>query len=462
MSKKNKKSKKKAVNFETLTQLNLNAAGIDIGSEEIWVSIPSDRDDEPVRCFESFTPCLHELASWLVSCRIDTVAMESTGVYWIPLYDILEKAGIEVYLVNAHHVKNVPGRKSDIEDCQWLQQLHTYGLLHRSFIPEKSIRKIRDLDRHRGTLNKYRSAHIQHMQKAMHIMNIQLDNVISDITGNTGMKIIRSIIKGERDPKKLATYRDRRCKNDASVIEKSLQGNYEEEYIFQLKQAVELYDYYTQKMIECDREMEKYYQSLPALVDPDEKPMPPAKKDSHSKNTPDFDLRSHLYRITGVDLTQVPGLNALTVQNALTETGADMNRFPTDKHLTSWLRLAPNQKKSGGKVLSSKTLKTKNRANLAFRQAAQSLHHSKSALGAYYRRMQARLGAPKAITATAHKLARIYYHMLKEQKEYVDLGEDYYIEKNKQLEIKRLYNKALKFGFYMTPIEESLLQTPLT
>ena len=458
MSKKNKKSKKKAVNIEALKQLNLNAAGIDIGSEEIWVSVPQDRDDEPVRCFDSFTSSLHNLAAWLISCRIDTAAMESTGIYWIPLFDILENAGIEVYLVNAHHVKNVPGRKSDIEDCQWLQQLHTYGLLRRSLVPEKSIRKIRDLDRHRGMLGKYRSAHIQHMQKAMHIMNIQLDNVISDITGMTGMKIIRAIIKGERDPKKLAVHRDARCKNDASVIEESLQGNYEDEYIFQLRQAVELFDYYTQKIFECDQEMEKYYQALPTQIDSDEKPMLPGKKTSHIKNAPDFDLRSHLYRIAGVDFTQVPGLNVLTVQTVLTESGADVNRFATEKHFSSWLCLAPRHKKSGGKILSSKTMKTKNRANLAFRQAAQSLHHSKSALGAYYRRMHARLGPEKAITATAHKLARIFYQMLKEQKEYVDLGQDYYIQKNKERELNRLRKKALKLGFYITPMEENALQ----
>jgi transposase len=380
--------------------------------------------------------------------------MESTGVYWIPLYDVLEKKGFKVYLVNARQLKNVPGRKTDVLDCQWLQQLHTYGLLTASFRPEQQIRTLRDLNRHRDTLIAYRASHIQHMQKALHLMNIQLDNVITDITGLTGMMIIRSILAGERNPDVLARYRDRRCKSSREVIEKSLEGTYEPEHLFALRQNLELYEYYTEKIKECDREIENLYETIPPKVDDQEKPLPPAqlKHLRSQKHEPEFDLRSHLYRTCGVDLTCVNGLNAVTVQTVISEIGVDMSKFRTEKQLTAWLGLCPNRRVSGGKVLSTRTKKTKNRANTALRQAARSLHHSDSALGAYYRRMQSKLGAPKAITATAHKLARIIYLMLKYQKEYRDMGADYYERKYKERILFHLQKRARSLGYSLVPV----------
>lgn len=452
MKKKNRK-RRKIVHLDVLKQIRPHAAGIDIGDEDIWGSVPEDRDAEPVRCFGTFTRDLYELCHWLIQCGIETVAMESTGIYWIPLFEILENNGIEVYLVNPNHVKNIAGKKDDIEDCQWLRQLHTYGLLRASFVPEKDIRPVRELSRQRDMLIESRAKHIQHMQKALHKMNLQLDNVITDITGKTGMKIMRAIIAGERDPKILASYRDPNCKNNYATIEKSLEGFYHDEQVFSLKQAIDLYDYYGQQMRECDRKIEEYLQKIPTKVNPDERPLKPSvKTNSNCKNAPDFDLRNYLYRLCGVDLTAIDGLNASTIFTTLSETGVDMSHWRTEKHFCSWLCLCPNNKISGGKVLSTKTRKTKSRANKALRQAAQSLHRSPSYLGAYFRRMRIRLGPAQAITATAHKLACIIYFMLKEQREYIDLGEDYYLKKNRDREIEKLHKKANALGFYITPV----------
>jgi transposase len=453
MRKKGKKSIQKIPKLEALKQINFNAAGIDIDSEEIWICVPEDRDQRPVRCFKTFTRDLNDVSKWLKKCGIDTIAMESTSFYWISLYEILEKEGFDLYLVNARHLKNVPGRKSDVNDCQWIQQLHTYGLLRPSFIPEKMIRTLRTYKRHRERLMKGRSTQVQHMQSALHEMNMKLDRVISDITGETGMKIIRSILAGERDPKVLANYRNYRCKSSQETIEKSLEGNYQEEHLFELKQAISLFDYYTKLIIECDLCMEKAYEQLPSKVDINQVPLPKVKHSSkgRSKNTPKFDIRNHLYRICGVDLTSVDGLDVNSVQNVINEIGVNMSHWPTDKHLASWLTLCPHNDISGGKILRSKTKKSKNRAALALRQAASGLHHSDSALGAYYRRMRTRLGAPKAITATAHKLARIIYHMLKFQVEYKDMGADYYEQKYKERQIKYLKRKAEKLGYCLSP-----------
>jgi len=451
--KKNKNKFHVIPKVESLKQLNLNAAGIDIGSAEIWVCVPEDRDSSPVQRFDSFTCDLNKIASWLKTCQIDTVAMESTGVYWIPLYDFLEKEGFRVLLVNAKQVKNVPGRKSDILDCQWIQQLHTYGLLRASFRPDREIRELRDLNRHRDNLFCDRARQIQHMQKALHLMNIPLDNVISDITGKTGMKIIRAIVSGQRDPQFLSRYRDPNCKNSEEVIAKSLEGTYAKEHLFSLKQSLQLYDYYTDLIKVCDQEMEEVHKHW-NKNQTNQKPLPPSrKKYSHCKNAPDYDLRSYLYQLCGVDMTQADGFNAVSIQDIVSETGIDMSKWRTEKHFTSWLCTSPYNDISGGKVLKSRTKKTKNRANLAFRQCAQSLLHSKSALGAYARRMHNRLGGPKAITATANKLARLYYIMMKTKREYVDLGEDYYIKKNKEREIKKLAKRANALGLYLVPAE---------
>ncbi len=451
MSKRRGKSRKKITEIDALEQINLNAAGMDVGAEEVYVAVPKGRDEESVRSFPTFTVDLYRLADWLQDCGIETVAMESTGVYWIPLYDILESRGFEVYLVNARHIKNVSGRKTDVLDCQWIQQLHTYGLLQPSFRPPEQICAIRSLVRHRDMLVKYRSAHIQHMQKALTVMNVRLTNVLSDITGVTGMKIIRSIIAGERNPEVLASYRHSNCAKSETEIAKSLEGNYKREHLFSLKQALELYDFYDQQLNDCDTELEALYQEFDLPDDPGTPP-PDPRKTKRRKNQPHFDLAQSLYRMTGVDLTQVDGLDAMTVQVILSEIGTDMSKWPTVKHFASWLRLSPNNKVTGGKVKQRGTQPSKNRANTAFRMAAQSLARSDCALGAFYRRIRARHGGPKAVTATAHKLARIVYFMLKNKQPYHDPGADYYEEQYRIRAIRNLKRRASKLGMRLEPV----------
>lgn len=441
------KTPDKIVALETLAQLNLNAAGLDIGAAEIWVCVPADRDEQPVQVFGTCTADLRALATWLEQCGIETVAMESTGVYWIPIYEILEARGFAVCLVNARHLKNVPGRKTDVLDCQWIQQLHTYGLLQASFRPEEEMCALRSYIRHRNNLIRYRSAHIQHMQKALHLMNVQLTNVISDITGVTGMQIIRAIVAGEHDPVTLAQFRDPRCRSSEEEIAKALEGNYRPEHVFALQQAVELYDFYTQQIVACDGEIERQYDAFEPQVDIATHPLPLAKSKPRRKgHDPAFDLRTRLYKTCGVDLTRIDGIDVLLAQDIISEIGVNMSAWRTAKHFASWLRLCPHNDISGGKVLRSKTGKTQSRAARAFRLAAQAVSRSDSALGAFYRRMRARHGAPKAITATAHKIARIVYHMLKYKDEYVDPGQDYYEEQYRQRAIRNLNRKAKKLG----------------
>jgi transposase len=448
---KKKKRQLKVVDLDALEQINLNAAGIDIGAEEIYVAVPKGRDEETVRVFPTFTADLQRLADWLEACGIETVAMESTGIYWIPLYEILEARGFDVNLVNARHVKNVSGRKSDVLDCQWLQQLHTYGLLQPSFRPPERICAIRSLVRHREMLIQYRAAHIQHMQKALHLMNIQLTNVLSDITGVTGMKIIRAIVAGERNREVLASYRDKRCARSKLEIAKSLEGNYRREHMFALQQAVELYDFYAQQLQACDAELEAMYTEFEPPDQPGTPP-PDPRTSKRRKNQPYFDLAQALYRLAGVDLTAVDGLDTLTVQTILSEIGTDMSAWPTVKHFTSWLRLSPNNQVTGGKVKRRGTQPTQNRASTAFRVAAQSLARSDSARGAFYRRMRAKHGAPKAITATAHKLARTVYFMLKRREPYRDPGADYYEEQYQARTVRNLQRRAAKLGMRLEPI----------
>ena len=450
MSQKRSKRQKKTKDLDALEQINLNAAGIDVGAEEVYVAVPKGRDDESVRSFPTFTADLHRLANWLAECGIETIAMESTGVYWIPLFEILESRSFEVYLVNARHIKNVSGRKSDVLDCQWIQQLHTYGLLQPSFRPPEQICALRSLVRHRDMLIKYRSAHIQHMQKALTVMNVRLTNVLSDITGVTGMKIIRSIVAGERNPEVLASFRHSNCAKSKAEIAKSLEGHYKREHLFTLKQALELYDFYDQQLQNCDAELEALYQDFD-LPDEPGTPPPDPRKRKRRKNQPHFDLAQSLYRMTGVDLTQVDGLDAMTVQDILSEVGTDMSTWPTVKHFASWLRLSPNNKVTGGKVKQRGTLPSQNRANTAFRVAAQSLARSDCALGAFYRRIRARHGGPKAVTATAHKLARIVYFMLKNRQPYHDPGADYYEEQYRIRAIRNLQRRASKLGMRLEP-----------
>jgi transposase len=447
-------AKKLIIKNDVWSVVNRNAAGLDIGAHEIWACVPADRDDTPVRCFGTFTPDLEALVAWLVACGVTTVAMESTGVYWIPIFELLEERGLQVFLVNARHIKNVPGRKSDVQDCQWIQRLHSYGLLNASFRPEAEMVVLRSYLRHRAMLIEHRAAHIQHMQKALQQMNVQLTQVLSDISGVTGLAIIRAIVAGEHDADTLAQLRHGRCRRSAADIAKALTGHYRTEHVFALKQALALYDAYTAQMTECDQQLEQNYQALKPRFDPDDPATPlgpDPKVNSHSKNAPSFDVRRQLFQLTGLDLTAVDGLHVSSVQQLLAEIGTDMRKWPTVKHFASWLGLAPHNDITGGRVIRSRTLKNHNRAGQVLRLAAQSLGRSKSSLGAYFRRIRARLGTEQATTATAHKLARIIYHMLKEHQPYQRLSATAYTEQQREREIKRLKRQAAQLGFELQP-----------
>lgn len=436
-----------------LQQVNLNAAGIDIGSEEHWVAVPPGRDPDgqDVRRFGAFTAELQALADWLTRCGIDTVAMESTGVYWIALFELLESRGLDVYLVNPSHLKNVPGRKTDVLDCQWVQVLHTFGLLRASFRPEEEICVLRGYVRQRAMLVEYRSHHIQHMQKALEQMNVKLHKVVADLTGITGMAIIRAILDGQRDAAQLAELRDRRCRNPVEVIAKSLEGNWRAEHLFALRQAVTLYDAYTEQIAVCDAQMETQMKTFEDRSGGQAPPVAP-RKPTTNRSQPRFDARSELYRMAGVDLTRIDGIGATIALGLVAEVGIDMSPWPTQGHFCSWLTLCPGNNVTGGKRRSGKTRRSSNRAKDLFRLAAQSLQDSHSALGAFYRRMKGRLGAPKAITAAAHKLARIFYNMLKHGTEYVDVGQDYYEKRYRQRAIQGLKRRAMALGFELTEV----------
>ena len=434
-----------------LQQLNLCAAGIDIGSKSHYVAVPVGSDDQPVREFECFTADLYRLADWLISCGVTTAVMESTGTYWIPLFEILESRGLEVKLVNARHVKNVPGRKSDVLDCQWLQRLHTYGLLEGAFRPPEQICALRAYIRHRMNQVGYGAAHIQLMQKSLTQMNLLLHNVVSDITGVTGMRIIKAILDGERDTKVLAGMRDKRCKNNVETIAKSLEGNYRNEHLFSLMQAVESFEFFQAQIAKCDSKIEALLATFDAKV-VDNQPEPPDTAGGKSSGTAKgkasaFNLHDELIRVTGVDLTKINGIESATILKIISEIGIDMNRWKSEKHFCSWLGLSPGSKITGGKRLSGKTKPVVNRAAAALRMAASTLYRSSCALGAYYRRMKARLGAPKAITATAHKLARLIYSMLKHGTEFTDVGQDYYEQQYRSRALKNLKTRARQLGF---------------
>jgi len=428
-----------------------NAAGIDIGSASHFVAVPPDRDERPVREFRSFTEDLEALAQWLKDCGVDIVAMESTGVYWIPLYELLDSRGFIVHLVNARHVKNVSGRKSDVLDCQWLQQLMSYGLLSGAFRPTDEICVLRSVSRQRDMLTKYQAQHVQHMQKALTQMNVQLDNVISNLVGETGQKILRAILAGERDPVKLAKLRNERIRASEADIVKSLQGNWREEHLFALKQAMALYDAYGKTLAECDQQLALVLNRLARHQIPAE----PSQRRGRPRNLAKFDLRSALFRACGVDMTRIDGVDTGTALKVIAEVGPDLSRFKSVKQFTSWLGLCPGTKISGGKVLSAASKRTANRLAQALRMAAVSLRHSESALGAYYRRLCSRLDKPKAIRATAHKLARLIYTLLTKGTEYLDQGQDYYEERYQQRILHNLNRKATAMGYRLMPIEPS-------
>ncbi|MBV8885045.1 MAG: IS110 family transposase [Chroococcidiopsidaceae cyanobacterium CP_BM_RX_35] len=437
--------------------INLNAAGIDLGASEHWVSVPTDRDEQSVRRFSCFTADLYALADWLQNCGIETVAMEATGVYWIPVFQILETRGFEVKLVNAYYARMVPGRKSDILDCQWLQKLHSCGLLSGSFRPDDEVCVLRSYIRQRDNLIRSSSTHVLRMQKALIQMNLQLHRVLSDITGVTGLAIIRAILAGEHRPEVLAQLKHPRTQRSTSEIAAALTGDYRREHLFVLQQELALWEFYQAQIAVCDTQIEQYLNELTAKVDLDVSPLPkPKRGQRNSGNAPMFDLRTHLYRISGVDFTSIDGLGVLTVQTILSEVGLDPSRFPTVKHFTSWLGLCPGSRISGGKVISSRTRRVASRAAQAFRLSAQCLRTSPSALGAFYRRMRSRLGPPKATTATAHKLARLFYHLWTRGGEYADPGANYYEQQYQERMVKHLKKKAQALGFDLVP------QTPLT
>ena len=454
MSKRRSKAKSRNIKVPKLPQhlqhMNLNAAGVDIGSERHLVAVPDGRDTVSVREFGTFTADLQALATWLKQCAVTTVAMESTGVYWIPLFEVLDRQGFEVKLVDARHVKNVSGRKSDVLDCQWIQQLHTYGLLAGAFRPPDEVCVLRSYLRQREMLSQASSMHIQHMQKALQQMNLLLHNVVTDITGITGMKIIKAILAGERDPHVLARNRDERCHNTTATIAKSLVGNYREEHLFALRQAVDLYETYQAKMADCDHAIIKQVEKQPDSTD-DGPPTPEKQVPANRRIRDGVDVRDLLFKKSGVDLFAIPGLAADTLLILASEVGFDMTPWKTEKHFASWLGVCPGTKKSGGKLLPNKTKRHPNRATQAFRLAAASLYRSQTALGAFYRRIKSRSGGQQAVTATAHKIARIYYVMLSHGTSYVELGQKAYEQRYKERRIDHLKVQAKSLGFQLVP-----------
>lgn len=440
--------------FSGMSQVNPNAAGVDIGAEEIVVCVAGDENMQIVKAFGNYTVDLQSIGKWLQEHNVKTVAMESTGVYWIPLFEELERQGFECLLISSRSLRRVAGRKSDIQDAQWIQTLHSYGLLESSFRPQAELVALRTLLRHRSQLLEHRSPHIQHVQKAMLQMNVQLSQALSDVTGETGLAIIRAIVAGERDPLKLAAFRDRNCKKSEEEIGRALTGTWREEHLFIVKQSLEMYDFYTKQVEVCDAEIERMYGLIrPDWEEAELKPLPQKKRNSHSKNAPKNkeEIRKHLKRISGVDLSVVDGFGVSLAQTVIMEVGTEMGKFPSEKHFCSWLGLAPKHEISGAKVLKNKTMKTKNRAGQAFRMAAQSVKRADCVFGSLYRRLKSRLDKAQATVATAHAIARVVYRMLKYKVEYEKINIEEYEQKYKEQQIKYIKKKAEKFGFQLVP-----------
>jgi transposase len=439
-----------------LEVMHPNAAGIDVGNDAHYVAVRPDRDPNPVRRFDCFTADLHRLADWLQQSGVTTVALQSTGVYWLPLYDVLEARGLEVYLVNARHTKNLPGRKTDVQESQWLLKLHTYGLLRNSFYPSAEIRVIRTYWRQRADHVRAVSTCIQRMQKTLTQMNLQLANVISDLSGWTGMRIVRAILAGERDPQALAALSHPGIRASRETIAKSLEGTWRADLLFVLEQEVTMYDAYLQCIDECDRALELH---LKGLADKDADPTdtvaslaarhtrPHVKRRRKAgSHTPQFDLGRELHRISGADLTRIDGIDVSVAQTLISEVGLDMSRWPDEHHFASWLGLCPDNRITGGKVIHRGTRRVINRAATALRIAATTLLRSQSYLGAQYRRFRNKLGAPKAITAMAHKLAVLVYRLLRWGHAYVDKGLEYYEARHREQQIRFLKKRAATLG----------------
>jgi transposase len=429
------------------------AGAIDVGSRFHVVAVPPELSDEPVQTFQAFTGDLERMAKWLKTIGIVTVAMESTGVYWVPVYEVLESHGIEALLCNARDARMVPGRKSDVNDAQWLQRLHACGLLRASFRPGREIAALREYLRLREGHVEDAAAHIQHMQKALTFMNLQLQHVVSAISGVTGMRIIRAILAGERDPKVLAEMRDIRCHASIETIEAALVGNYQPEHVFALKQAVALYDFYQEQIKQCDREIELVLVRLSAQKDVPSDPLPKRRCRLQQTNALDFDVQPLLYQLLGIDITQIHGLGPYVSLRMIAECGTDLSRWPSAKHFTSWLSLAPGCKISGGKVLSARTRKTGNRITALLRMAAVTVGKTDTALGAFYRRLAARIGKAKAVTATARKIAVLFYNAMRFGMKYVDPGADFYEARYRERVVKQLHRRAAQFGFSLQPAE---------
>lgn len=429
------------------------AGAVDIGARFHVVAVPPELSDEPVRTFLAFTGDLERMAEWLKEVGVVTVAMESTGVYWVPVYEILERRGIDVVLCNARDARMVPGRKSDVNDAQWLQRLHACGLLRGSFHPEPDIAALRAYLRVRERHIEYAAAHIQHMQKALTFMNLQVHHVVSDLNGVTGMRIVRAILAGERDPKVLAAMRDVRCHSSLETIEAALVGNYQPEHLFALRQAVALYDAYQEQIAQCDREIEQVLIRLGAEKAPPSEPLPKRRCRTQQNNALAFDVAPRLYQLVGCDLTQIHGLGPYVALRLVSECGTDLSRWPTAKHFTSWLSLAPGCKISGGKVLSARTKRTANRVSRLLRIAAINVGRTDTALGAFYRRLGARIGKAKAVTATARKIAVLFYNTMRFGMKYADPGADYYEANYRERVVKQLHRRAEQFGFVLQPKE---------
>ena len=437
-----------------IQMVNPTAAAIDIGSTMHMAAVNPDVDDKPVRAFGTFTQDLHALADWFKACGVTSVAMESTGVYWIPVFEILEARGFDVILVNARYAKNVPGRKTDVSDAGWLRQLHSYGLLRGSFRPKAEIATLRAYMRQRERLTEYAAAHIQHMQKALMEMNLQLHHVVSDITGATGMRIIRAIVDGERDPDVLASYRDIRCKSSIDTIKSALVGNDRAEHVFALTQSLELYDFYKARIEDCDRRLEIAVAALTVKPKGKLAPLPKARIRVKQHNAPAFDIRAALYGVLGTDLTQIHGLGPSLALKLVAECGTDLTAWKSAKHFTSWLCLAPGNKISGGKLLSSRTRRSSSRAAALLRLAATTVGRSDTALGAFYRRLSARIGKQKAVTATARKIAVLFFNAVRFGMSYQDQGAAAYDERYLQRALANLKRRAKTFGFDLAPMVE--------
>ena len=432
-----------------------NAAAIDVGATMHMAAVRPDRTPEPVRSFGTFTTDLHRLVEWFKECGVETVVMESTSVYWIPIFELLDAHGFTVLLVNARDAKHVPGRKTDVSDAQWLQRLHSYGLLRASFRPKGQISELRAYMRQRERLLEYAASHIQHMQKALIEMNLQLHHVVADITGATGLRIIRTILAGERDPKVLALLRDYRCHSSAETIEKALTGSYRAEHLFALEQALALYDAYHEKASACDARIEAVLKELSigrGRCSGTELPSPRRSRTDQA-NALAYDVRAALFAVLGKDITKIDGLGPYLSLKLIAECGDDLSAWPSPKHFTSWLCLAPSNKISGGKVLSSRTRRSGSRAAALLRLAAVTVGRTDTALGAFYRRLSARIGKAKAVTATARKIAVLFYNAVRYGMEYVDPGASFYETRYRTRVVDNLHRRAKAFGFVLMPLE---------